>query len=109
MASGLIESLILNIPIPFIYISQDVDVDEEVPSEQARYSVIDGQQRLTAISRYLQSEFALVGLKVLTNLNGSFYKDLPPFLIRRLEEPLSDAYASTRRWIHKSNTTFLSD
>jgi hypothetical protein len=85
-SSGLVESLILNIPIPLIYISQDIDVDAEVASEMARYSVIDGQQRLTAISRYLQNEFALVGLNVLSDLNGAFYKDLPPFLIRRLEE-----------------------
>jgi uncharacterized protein with ParB-like and HNH nuclease domain len=86
ISSGLIESLILNIPIPLIYISQDVDVDEEVSSEEARYSVIDGQQRLTAISNYLQNEFPLTGLSVLEDLNGSYYKDLPPFLIRRLEE-----------------------
>lgn len=85
-SSGLIESLILNIPIPLIYISQDIDVDEEVASEMARYSVIDGQQRLTAIYRYLHNEFPLDGLTVLSDLNGSFHKDLPPFLIRRLEE-----------------------
>ncbi|HCB8872562.1 TPA: DUF262 domain-containing protein, partial [Escherichia coli] len=48
-SSRLIESLILNIPIPFIYISQDVDVDDEIDSESSRFSVIDGQQRLTAI------------------------------------------------------------
>jgi len=57
-----------------------------VASEMARYSVIDGQQRLTAISTFLQNEFALEGLTVLDDLNGSYYKDLPPFLIRRLEE-----------------------
>lgn len=85
-ASGLIESLILNIPIPQIYISQDVDVDQEVASETARYSVIDGQQRLTAITRYLSNEFALCGLSALKELNGTRYKELPPFLIRRLEE-----------------------
>lgn len=85
-SSGLIESLILNIPIPLIYISQDVDVDVEVASEMARYSVIDGQQRLTAINRYLNNEFPLSGLTVLSDLNGSYYKNLPPFLIRRLEE-----------------------
>jgi len=86
VSSGLIESLILNIPIPLVYISQDIDVDEEVSSEIARYSVIDGQQRLTAISNFLQNGFALTGLTVLDDLNGSFYKDLPPFLVRRLEE-----------------------
>ncbi len=85
-SSRLIESLILNIPIPLIYLSQDVDVDEEVEEEGNRYSVIDGQQRLTAIVEFLSNKFPLEGLDTLTELNNSFYKDLPPFLIRRLEE-----------------------
>ncbi|MGI2181782.1 DUF262 domain-containing protein [Shewanella oncorhynchi] len=85
-SSRLIESLILNIPVPFIYISQDIDVDEEVDDEVARYSVIDGQQRLTAIYNFFKSKFELEGLEVLTDLNGSKYNTLPPFLIRRLEE-----------------------
>lgn len=88
-SSRLIESLILNIPIPFIYLSQDIDVDEDVNSSEedvSRYSVIDGQQRLTAIVNFIDNKFALEGLTVLDNLNGCYYKDLPPFLIRRLEE-----------------------
>jgi len=85
-SSRLIESLILNIPIPVIYISQDVDVDEEVSTETARYTVIDGQQRLTAIHDYLRNGFALEGLETLTELNGARYNQLPPFLVRRLEE-----------------------
>jgi len=82
--SRLIESLILNIPIPIIYISLDFDVDTE--TEDARYSVIDGQQRLFAIYSYFSNQFKLEGLKSLSLLNGLFYKDLPVFLIRRLEE-----------------------
>jgi hypothetical protein len=39
-SSRLIESLILNIPIPLIYLSQDVDVDTETYDEEYRYSVI---------------------------------------------------------------------
>lgn len=87
-SSRLIESLILNIPIPIVYLSQDLDVDEEVDEDNgiARYSVIDGQQRLTAIANFMENEYALTGLKVLEDLNGTLYKDLPPFLIRRLEE-----------------------
>jgi len=85
-SSRLIESLILNIPIPFIYISQDVDVDEEVDSELSRFSVIDGQQRLTAIFNFFDNKYQLQGLEVLDQLNGAYNKDLPPFLIRRLEE-----------------------
>lgn len=85
-SSRLIESLILNIPIPFIYISQDVDVDEEIDSESSRFSVIDGQQRLTAIYNFFENKYQLQGLEVLDKLNGAFHKDLPPFLMRRLEE-----------------------
>ena len=85
-SSKLIESLILNIPIPTIYISQDIDVDEEVDKDISRYSVIDGQQRLTAIYDFMNNSYALEELEVLEPLNGSYYKDLPPFLIRRLEE-----------------------
>ena len=83
-SSRLIESLILNIPIPVIYLSQDFDVDTE--TEESRYSVIDGQQRLTAIYKYFENEYPLEGLITLDSLNGIFYKDLPPFLTRRLEE-----------------------
>lgn len=85
-SSKLIESLILNIPIPFIYISQDVDVDDEIDSESSRFSVIDGQQRLTAIYNFFENKYQLQGLEVLDKLNGAFHKNLPPFLMRRLEE-----------------------
>ncbi len=85
-SSKLIESLILNIPIPTIYISQDIDVDDETELDEYRYSVIDGQQRLTAIKNFLKNKFTLEGLETLNELNGCLYKDLPPFLTRRLEE-----------------------
>ncbi|MBY8338151.1 DUF262 domain-containing protein [Alteriqipengyuania sp. NZ-12B] len=85
-SSRLIESLILNIPIPVIFLSQDVDVDDEVDASVARYTVIDGQQRLTAIHKFMKNKLRLEGLEGLEELNGSYYKDLPPFLERRLEE-----------------------
>jgi uncharacterized protein with ParB-like and HNH nuclease domain len=83
-SSRLIESLILNIPIPTIYLSLDFDVDTE--TEDSRYSIIDGQQRLTAIYDFFINKYQLQGLKSLEALNGFCYQDLPPFLIRRLEE-----------------------
>ncbi|MBW6524807.1 DUF262 domain-containing protein [Sphingomonas sp. RHCKR47] len=85
-SSRLIESLILNIPIPVVFLSQDVDVDDETEGNSSRYTVIDGQQRLTAIFEFWNNEFPLEGLETLQDLNGSYYRDLPPFLIRRLEE-----------------------
>ncbi|MFD1469462.1 DUF262 domain-containing protein [Hymenobacter caeli] len=83
-SSKLIESLILNIPIPIVYLSYDIDVDAN--EEGARYSVIDGQQRLTAIANFFDNKFALEGLDILDDLDGCFYRDLPPFLLRRLED-----------------------
>lgn len=85
-SSRLIESLILNIPIPVIFISQDIDVDVEIKEGVARYTVIDGQQRLTAIYEFFKNSFALEGLETLNELNGIKHNQLPAFLVRRLEE-----------------------
>lgn len=86
-SSRLIESLILNIPIPLIYISQDISADDDLADDDIpRYSVIDGQQRLTAIQGFFENDYSLDGLQVLEELNGLKYKDLPGFLVRRLEE-----------------------
>ncbi|MDF2036328.1 DUF262 domain-containing protein [Cytobacillus oceanisediminis] len=86
-ASRLIESLILNIPIPTIYLSQDIDADEELEDESiSRFSVIDGQQRLTSIKRFIENELILTKMEVLSNLEGFRYKNLPGFLKRRLDE-----------------------
>lgn len=67
-ASKLVESVLLGIPIPTIYLCQEKD---------NTYSVIDGQQRITSLVKFLKNEFALSGLKELDELNGKYYKDLP--------------------------------
>lgn len=73
-ASRLIESSLLGIPIPMIYISQQQDNKEYV---------IDGQQRLTSFFSFIDnrfppddSEFKLTGLKVFRELNGKKYSGL---------------------------------
>ncbi|MBL3565388.1 DUF262 domain-containing protein [Rhodovulum sulfidophilum] len=86
LSSRLIESLLLNIPIPVIYISQDIDVDDETEDNVSRFTIIDGQQRLTAIYRFMKNELELAGLETLQDLNGLRFKQLPPFLLRRLDE-----------------------
>lgn len=75
-ASRLIESLLLNVPIPVCYFAED---------EGGSYEVIDGLQRLTTIKNYLEGQFALSGLSVLTELDGKRFKDLAPRDKRRLE------------------------
>lgn len=84
-SSRLIESLLLNIPVPTIYLSQDVDIDEEHEGRPT-FSVIDGQQRLTAIQSFLENKLVLVGLETLEELNDLRYEELPNFLKRRLED-----------------------
>lgn len=75
-ASRLIESLLLNVPIPVCYFAED---------ESGRYEVIDGLQRLTTIKNFLENDFALTGLSVLTELDGKRFGDLTPKDRRRLE------------------------
>ncbi|NEE01192.1 DUF262 domain-containing protein [Phytoactinopolyspora halotolerans] len=57
-ASRLIESLLLNVPIPVLYFA-------EAPEE--KYEVIDGHQRVASIARYIDNQYALTGLKVLND------------------------------------------
>lgn len=66
--SKLIESFIINIPVPPIFLY-----------EQAynSYEVMDGQQRITAIDDFYQNKFALKGLDLWPELNGLKYLDLP--------------------------------
>ena len=66
-ASQLIESLILNVPIPPIYMAENDDF---------QYDVIDGQQRVFSIFRYLDNQFKLTGLDVLKELNGMRFFEL---------------------------------
>lgn len=69
--SALIESFLLNVPVPPIYLSED---------EYGQYSVIDGKQRITAIEDFLNGSLRLRALKKFTELEGSRFKDLPPQL-----------------------------
>jgi hypothetical protein len=66
-ASRLIESLLLNVTIPVCYFAELAD---------GTYSVIDGQQRLTSVSRYISNLFALSGLRVRPELNKLRFSQL---------------------------------
>lgn len=79
-ASRFIESIALNIPVPVFYFAEEAD---------GKFSVIDGQQRLTSLFRYMKpkelselfkergiEELVLSGLKVRPDLNGKKYLEL---------------------------------
>jgi|LQYC01.1.fsa_nt_gi Protein of unknown function DUF262. len=78
-SSRLIESALLDIPLPVIYLSEERD---------GREYVIDGQQRLTSFFSFIDGkfpdgqDFKLSGLRVFQDLNKKSYKEL--------DEPLQD-------------------
>ena len=65
--SRFIESIIMNVPIPPVFLGED---------EYGSYVVLDGRQRLTAIKEFLNNNFKLSSLKVWSDLNGQSYNDL---------------------------------
>ena len=76
--SRLIESMLLRIPLPAFYIDA---------SDESKWLVIDGLQRLTALNRFMiLNELKLCELEFLQEHNGSTFSDLPRLLQRRLEE-----------------------
>lgn len=66
--SALIESFILNVPVPPVYLSED---------DFGKYSVIDGKQRLTAIRNFLGGNLRLKDLRKFKELEGLYFDDLP--------------------------------
>lgn len=76
LASRLVESILLNVPIPPVYLSQN---------EEYELDVIDGQQRLYSLYRFEDNQFALTGLEALKEFNGSRFHQLPSKEQRKLK------------------------
>lgn len=70
-----IESLLLNVPIPPVFLYEN---------DLNRYEVMDGQQRLNSIVAFYENQFALKNLEHWKELNGLQYKHLPETLKRGL-------------------------
>lgn len=62
-----IESILLNFPLPPLYINKNL---------KGKYVVVDGRQRITTLRRFLKNEFRLEGLKAFPGLNGKNFEDL---------------------------------
>ncbi len=73
--SALIESFILNVPIPPVYLAED---------DYGNYSVIDGKQRLTAIYLFLRKDLSLAPLSRFKELTGAKFQDLPKSIMNAL-------------------------
>lgn len=68
--SSLIESILVGIPIPPVFLANDRFEGLQV------LNVVDGQHRLRAFYRFKENKFSLSGLKLLDGLNGSKFSDL---------------------------------
>jgi hypothetical protein len=62
--SKLIESFLINIPVPSVFLYE---------RDLARFEVMDGRQRLTALAEFYDNKFPLVGLEYWPDLDGRTY------------------------------------
>ncbi len=74
-SSKLIESFLLNIPVPVVYLAQ---------TEEGTYEVIDGLQRLKSVFEFFDNGFPLSGMDIRTDLNGMRFKDMDTSTQRKL-------------------------
>jgi len=65
--SRFIESVIMNVPVPPVFLGEE---------KLGKYVVLDGRQRLTAAYNFLTNELRLEGLKVWKELNGLTYAEI---------------------------------
>jgi hypothetical protein len=74
--SRLIESFLMNVPVPPIFLYERNIGD---------FEVMDGQQRLNAIIEFFDGKLELEGLEVWKALNGRTFGNLPPLVKKGLE------------------------
>lgn len=73
--SLLIESILLNVPIPPLFLFE---------ADYNQYEVMDGRQRLETIVEFLDNGFALNGLEYWPEINTKRFRDLPEAIRRGL-------------------------
>jgi len=82
--SRLIESMLIRIPLPAFYMDA---------SDEDKWLVVDGLQRLTAINRFvIKKKLKLSGLEFLHNLSGMGFDELPRNFRRRINETQVTVY-----------------
>lgn len=90
--SRLIESLMIRIPLPAFYMDA---------SDDEKWLVIDGLQRLTALRSFiLDKTLRLRNLEFWTQYNGKTFDELPRSLQRRIEESQVTLYLVQRGTPH---------
>ncbi|MBI3427583.1 MAG: DUF262 domain-containing protein [Acidobacteria bacterium] len=70
--SKFIESVMLDLPIPYIFTAA---LHKEISEDEGRIEIVDGSQRIRTLDAFLNDELELKGLEKLTRLNGFKFKD----------------------------------
>lgn len=65
--SRFIESLMIGLPIPYIFLAE---------TSKGRYEIVDGSQRIRTLSAYINGELEIKGLEKISDLNGLKFEDL---------------------------------
>ncbi|MGQ0777476.1 MAG: DUF262 domain-containing protein [Pseudonocardiales bacterium] len=73
--SKLIESILLQIPLPAFYFAED---------SAGMMRVVDGLQRLSTVADFIEDTFPLIGLEYLDNARGKRFSELAPLWRRRI-------------------------
>ena len=81
--SELIESILMGIPIPIIYLFQARDTTIQI---------VDGRQRITAIINFMNDDFKLMQLKIMKSSIGKKFSDLESIQQRKIEDYQIDTY-----------------
>lgn len=71
--SRFIESLLIGLPIPYVFVADVGNEDEDLAG---RLEIVDGTQRIRTLARFLSNELVLAGLEKLNSLNGFRFNDL---------------------------------
>lgn len=82
--SQFIESILLNFPIPFIYLNEIIQ--KKGNTAESKYMIIDGLQRTSTLESFYKNEFTLNGLEAIPKYNGYTFKDLPEILQTKFED-----------------------
>lgn len=75
--SDYIESILVRIPSPSIYVEVN---------GSGKFSAIDGNERLQALKKFKDNQFPLQGLEYFPEQTGKYFRDLPMSIRRRLDE-----------------------
>ncbi len=73
--SRFIESILIGLPVPFLFVA-DVGGEEEEVDKAGRVEIVDGVQRIRTLARFMTGELVLRDLERLKALNGFTFFDL---------------------------------